>query len=140
MSDYIINGKNLTLCGNPETCAYSVVVGGAVWNMSERPYVIFSDDTVVPFPAPDEEGVFKTGVTEGISSVYTSFGEHKITVKTKAELEVLTDDIYFTLEVTGDEKCEIKKISFPAPFDFGEAFGDKGELSDTNLPLCYTVL
>lgn len=140
MADYIIKGKNLTLCGNPEACAYSVVIGGAVWNMSERPYVLFSDDTVAPFPAPTEEGIFKTGVTEGISAVYTNFGEHKITVKTKAELEVLTDDLYFTLEVTGDEKCEIKKVSFPAPFDFGEAFGDKGELSDANLPLCYTVL
>lgn len=140
MADYIIKGKKLTLCGNPEACAYSVVIGGAVWNMSERPYVLFSDDTEVPFPAPTEEGLFKTGVAEGISAVYTDFGKHKITVKTKAELEVLTDDLYFTLEVTGDEKCEIKKVSFPAPFDFGEAFGDKGTLSDNNLPLCYTVL
>ena len=140
MSDFVINGRSLTLSGNPTDCTYSVKLADKLWTMSEKPFIIFSDDSKVFFPAPDSEEAYKLGTAEGIKAVYSNFGEHKITVTTKAELEVLTDDIYFTLIVEGDEKCEIKRVSFPAPFDFGEGYGDKGDLTDKNIPLCYTVL
>ena len=140
MSNFVIKGRKVTLNGDPAACSYSVKVAEGLWTMSERPYVLFSDDTRTPFPAPDSEELYKLGSGEGIKAVYSSFGDHKITVTTKAEVEVLTDDIYFTLIVEGDEKCEIKKVSFPAPFDFGEGYGDKGTITDKNIPLCYTVL
>lgn len=108
--------------------------------MSERPYVRFSNDTVIPFPECEGSSQYKTGTAEVIEAVYTNFGSHKIKVTTRAEIELTTDDVYFTLQVEGDEKCEISNISFPAPFDFGKAFGDKGDLRENNLPLCYTVL
>ena len=140
MSNFVVKGKKLTLSGDPTTCTYSVKIADKVWTMSDKPFIIFSDDSTVFFPAPDSAKEFKTGTTRGIEAVYSAFGEHNIKVTTKAELEDLTDDIYFTLKVEGDKKCEIKKVSFPAPFDFGEAFGDKGDLTDKNIPLCYTVL
>ena len=126
----VIKGRKLTLSGDPVACNYSVKIADKLWCMSEHPYILFSDDTRIDFPAPDSEGTYKLGVGEGIKAVYSNFGDHKITVTTKAELEALTDDIYFTLIVEGDEKCEIKKVSFPAPFDFGEGYGDKGELTE----------
>ena len=140
MIDYVVNGKNLTLMGNPVDCTYSVTFADKVWTMSERPYIRFSDDTVIPFPQPESSGQYETGTTRGIEAVYAGFGSHKITVRTKAEVELSTDDVYFTLQVEGDEKCEIAKVSFPAPFDFGTAFGDRPDNTPENLPLCYTVL
>ena len=135
-----IKGKKLIRTGDPDSCAYSVSIGNAVWTMSERPYVRFSDETVIPFPKCESSSQYKTGTSGVIEAVYTDFGSHKIKVTTRAEVEFTTDDVYFTLQVEGDEKCEISKVSFPAPFDFGKAFGDKGDLRENNLPLCYTVL
>ena len=124
MANYLVKGRRITLSGNPDMGTYTVEIAGRAWTMSERPYVRFADGTVVPFPAPETEGPCKTGTTEGIAAVYTNFGGHKITVRTKAEIETITDDVYFTLLVEGDEKCEIDRVSFPAPFDFGTAYGD----------------
>ena len=140
MAAYLIQGRNLILTGDPSACTYSVAVAGKMWTMTERPYVRFTDGTVVPFPAPASEDPCKTGTTEGIAAVYTGFGEHRITVRTKAEIEVITDDVYFTVQVEGDEKCEIECVSFPAPFDFGAAYGDTPERTGANLPKSYTVL
>lgn len=140
MSNYAINGKKLTLTGDPDKCIYSVTIGNKVWTMREHPYIRFSDDTVIHFPCPQSSAPIQTGTTEGIEALYTDFGSRKITVRTKAEVERATDDVYFTLQVSGDEKCEITNISFPAPFDFGEAFGDRPDNTSKNLPLCYTVL
>lgn len=140
MANFEVKGKALNLIGNPEDCTYSVEFCGQKWTMSERPFVLFSDDTKIPFPTPDSQGEFSTGTSKGIEAVYTDFPNHKITLKTKAEIEISTDDVYFTLIVTGDEKCEIKKVSFPAPFDFGPAFSDKGDLAKNNLPESYSVL
>ena len=140
MANYLVKGRTITLSGNPTLCTYAVEIAGKMWTMSERPYVRFSDGTVVPFPVPDTEGPCKTGTTEGIAAVYTDFGAHKITVRTKAEIEAITDDVYFTVQVDGDDKCEIAKVSFPAPFDFGTAYGDRPDATDANLPESYTVL
>ncbi|MDD6033801.1 MAG: DUF5696 domain-containing protein [Oscillospiraceae bacterium] len=140
MASYIIHGRNLTLSGDPSACTYAVEIAGSVWQMSERPYVRFSDGTALPFPEPESEGICKTGTTEGIAAVYSDFGSHRLIIRTKAEIEVLTDDVYFTLQAEGDSRCEIAHISFPAPFDFGTAYGDKPDLTDDNLPESYTVL
>lgn len=140
MANYLIQGRTLALSGDPTACTYSVTIAGKTWTMTERPYVRFADGTVLPFPAPDTEGICKTGTTEGIAAVYTGFGAHKITVHTKAEIETVTDDVYFTLQIDGDERCEIACVSFPSPFDFGTAYGDTPVLTDANLPQSYTVL
>ncbi|MBO5852359.1 MAG: hypothetical protein J6Q74_00925 [Clostridia bacterium] len=140
MSKYLLKGEKLTLCCDPAACSYTVTFADKVWTMSESPFVLFSNDTSVPFPLPVCEEVYEPGTSKCVKAVYKGFGESNITVTTKAELELLTDDIYFTLIVEGDKKCEIKKVSFPTPFDFGEGYGDKGELTDKNIPVCYTVL
>ena len=140
MATYLVKGRALTLTGDPTACTYAVEIAGQTWTMTERPYVRFADGTVVPFPAPESEGPCRTGTTEGIAAVYTDFGDHKITVRTKAEIEAITDDVYFTVQVEGDEKCEIDRVSFPAPFDFGAAYGDRPDNTAANLPESYTVL
>lgn len=140
MAKYEIRGKRLTLNANPQDCSYSVTLAGATWSMTEKPYIHFSDDSVIPFPTPDSVEPYKTGTANGVQAVYTDFGKHKITLCTRVYIETANDDVFFTLEIHGDEKCEIKKVSFPAPFDFGEGYGDKGDLTDKNIPLCYTVL
>lgn len=140
MAFFQITGRNLTFSGNPSICAYSIEIDHSVWTMTERPYVLFSDGERIPFPQPDREEIVKTGTTEGIGAVYTAFGNHKITVRTKAEIEKMTDDVYFTLQVEGDAKCEIERVSFPAPFDFGAKYGDTPTETDANLPASYTVL
>ena len=140
MANYLVKGRSITLSGNPSMGTYTVEIAGQMWSMTERPYVRFTDGTVVPFPAPETEGPCRTGTTEGIAAVYTDFGSHRITVRTKAEIEAITDDVYFTLLVEGDDKCEIDRVSFPAPFDFGTAYGDKPDNTAANLPESYTVL
>ena len=99
MANYLVKGRNITLSGNPSMGTYSVEIAGQTWSMTERPYVRFTDGTVIPFPAPESQNPCKTGTTEGIAAVYTDFGSHKITVRTKAEIETITDDVYFTLLV-----------------------------------------
>ena len=140
MSEFIIKGKNIRLIGDPVKCTYSVEIGSAVWHQTERPFVRFSDGTVVPFPSPAAENTFNTGTTEGISAEYRDFGTHNVVVKTSAEIETHSDDVYFTLTVSGDDRCEIEKVSFPAPFDFGKAHGDIPAAGKNNLPRSYTVL
>ena len=140
MSEYIIKSKNIRLIGDLEKCTYSVEIGSAVWHQTERPYVRFSDGACIPFPAPIAENTFNTGASEGISAVYSGFGDHKITIKTSAEIETHSNDIYFTLSVSGDDRCEIERVSFPAPFDFGKEYGDIPTAGKNNLPQSYTVL
>ncbi len=140
MAEYRITGRRLTLTGDPAACVYTVTIGGKLWTMTERPFVRFADGTVIPFPAPAEEYPIKTGTTEGIGATYTGFGDHAVTVHTKAEIETITDDVYFTVQVDGDEMCEVSCVSFPAPFDFGAAHGDAPCMTDANLPQSYTVL
>lgn len=143
MASYFVKGHNVTLTGDPTEHFYSVSVGAASWTMTERPFIRFADGSTLPFPTPAEEGVRTTGTTEGIFAVYTSFADRKLTVRTTAEIERITDDVYFTLQVEGDERCELDFVSFPAPFDFGEAFGDLPDSTSSNgsyLPSSYTVL
>ena len=140
MAHYQVTGKKLILTGDPSAISYSIEIAGAVWTMTERPYILFTGGERMDFPQPESEGTIQTGTTEGISAVYTAFGNHKITVTTKAEIEKMTDDVYFTLQVGGDEKCEIEKVSFPAPFDFGSKYGDIPAETAANLPSSYTIL
>ena len=140
MSEFIIKGKNIRLIGDPVKCTYSVEIGSAAWHQTERPYVRFSDGTVLPFPTPTAENTFCKGTANGITAEYRDFGIHNIIVKTSAEIETHSDDIYFTLIVSGDDRCEIEKVSFPAPFDFGENQGDVPATGKNNLPRSYTVL
>ncbi len=140
MAEYITKGRNITLTADPASCQYKITVFGAEWTMSDRPYVVFSGGEKIEFPMPKEEGVLKTGTTDGVYAIYEGFGEHKITVRTSAEIEKLTDDVYFTVQVDGDGKCEIECVSYPAPFDFGEEFGDHPTLGENNLPHSYSVI
>ena len=140
MSEYVLKGKKIKLYGDPESCNYAVEISGEKWTMTEKPFITFSDGKKVIFSKPESEDCFETGTTRGIGAVYSVFGEHKIKVHTKAEIEIITDNIFFTVQVDGDEKCEIETVSFPAPFDFGKAYGDSGENTGKNLPKSYTVL
>ena len=140
MAEYQIRGRRITLTGNPETQNYAVEIAGKKWTMSDRPYVLFENGKRIAFPAPQSESRIKTGTTEGIAAVYTGFGASSIIVRTKAEIEVLTDDVYFTVQVENDERCEIKFISFPAPFDYGAKYGDVPAEGNNNLPISYTIL
>ena len=140
MAVFCIKGKKITLTGDPATLQYSVEFGGSVWNMTEKPYVQFADGSREEFPAPVSEKCGDTGTSQCIQAVYTGFGNRKLTIRTKVEVEMFSDDIYFWLTAEGDEKCEISFISFPAPFDFGPAYGDRGDLTEENLPVSYTVL
>ena len=141
MSEYRIEGRKVSLWGNPSANCYEISVGGEVWRMSDEPFILFEDEEKVPFGAPVSESYVKTGTGEGIAAVYSGFAGHEhITVYTTAMVETMTDDIYFTVRVEGDREHEISLVSFPAPFDFGEAFGDSAGLTEKNLPQSYTVL
>ena len=140
MSLFTVKGENIILSGDPKKHTYSVKCGSEEWVMSEKPYVIFEDGNKVEFPAPSYEGYFKTGIHEGIEAVYSDFGGYDITLRTKVAIEVVTEDVLFLLETEKDEFRKIKRISFPAPFDYGKDFGDSGETFENNLPRCYTVL
>jgi len=141
MSEYRIDGRSVSLWGDPSINRYEISVGGEVWCMSDVPFIVFADETKIPFGAPVSEKYVKTGTGEGIAAVYSGFEGHKhITVHTTAMIETLTDDVYFTMRVEGDRDNEINFVSFPAPFDFGKPFGDCAELTEKNLPRSYTVL
>ncbi len=140
MARYDISERNITLSGDPETFAYSVSVGTALWTMTERPWVRFTDGTVLPFPAPSSHRLSRDGVSTAICAEYSDFGSHSIKICTRAELEHHSLDICFTLTVTGDCRCEIEKVSFPAPFDFGNPWGDSAATGKNNLPKSYSIL
>ena len=140
MSLFTVKGENIILSGDPKKLTYSVKCGAEEWVMSEKPYVLFEDGNKVEFPSPSYEAYFKTGIHEGIEALYSDFGEYNITLRTKVAIEVITEDVLFLLETEKDEFRKIKRISFPAPFDYGKEYGDSGETFENNLPRCYTVL
>ncbi len=141
MAEYQIRGRNLTLVGNPSENRYEIVTGNAVWTMSDTPCILFAGGVKVPFPAPQSEGTFKNGTSEGITALYSGFeGHENITVRTSAYIETFTDDVYFTVQVNGDNKFEIQFVKFPAAFDYGTGYGDCAKLTAKNLPESYTVL
>ena len=140
MAEYQIKGRNITLTANPEKQTYAVEIAGQRWTMTDKPYVLFENGERMEFPRPQCEGLVSTGTAEGVSAVYTGFGSSKITVRTRAEIEKITDDVYFTVQVENDERCEIKFVSFPAPFDYGAKYGDVPAEGRNNLPVSYTVL
>lgn len=140
MAEYQIKGRRITLIVNPDTQTYAVEIAGQRWTMSDNPYVLFENGERIEFPAPQSQGLIKTGTTEGAAAVYTGFGSSNITVRTKAEIEAITDDVYFTVQVENDERCEIRFVSFPAPFDYGAKYGDIPAEGRNHLPVSYTVL
>lgn len=140
MSEYTVKGQNLSLTGDPESFVYTVRAGNAEWTMTERPFVRFSDGTTVPFPAPSAQNSFTSGTAVGISARYSDFGPHGISIFTTAEIETCSDEVSFTLRVSDDGRCEIDRISFPAPIDFGGDYGDLPREGKNNLPGSYSVL
>ncbi len=140
MAEYQIKGRNITLTADPEKQTYAVEIAGQRWTMTDKPYVLFENGERMEFPCPQCEGLVSTGTAEGVAAVYTGFGSSKITVRTRAEIETITDDVYFTVQVENDERCEIKFVSFPAPFDYGAKYGDVPAEGKNNLPVSYTVL
>ena len=77
MSKYLLKGEKLTLCCDPAACSYTVTFADKVWTMSESPFVLFSNDTSVPFPLPVCEEVYETGTSKCVKAVYKGFGESK---------------------------------------------------------------
>ena len=86
MAKYSITERNITLSGDPETFAYSVSVGTALWTMTERPWVRFTDGTVLPFPAPSSHRLSRVGVSTASCAKYSDFGSHSKKICTRAEL------------------------------------------------------
>ena len=140
MSKHIVKGKNITLIADLYAMTYCVEIAGKIWTMTEKPYIEFSTGEKIEFPKPAEECCRVLGVANGIEAIYKEFGNHKISVRTRTSVDSITDEISFVLQVEGDDRCEIKYISYPAPFDFGEAFGDRPNMTKKNLPMSYTVL
>ena len=52
MSEYRIEGRALTLWGDPSVNCYEISVGGEVWRMSDTPFILFADEAKIPFPRP----------------------------------------------------------------------------------------
>jgi hypothetical protein len=120
MAEYRIENRILTLTGDPSICRYAVTLpGGAVWRMTEAPYLRFAGGRTVPFPSPASEEVTKSGTYDGIRAVYAGFDGSSVTVTTHVTLERTTGDVIFSVLVEGDAPGEIEAVSFPAPFDFG---------------------
>lgn len=140
MAKHIVKGKNITLTSDFDTMKYSVEFAGKTWIMTEMPYIVFSSGEKIEFPKPEESCCRVLGVANGVEAVYKGFGNHNISVRTRTTVDPNIDEIAFMLQVEGDDKCEIKYISYPAPFDFGKAFGDKADKTDKNLPSSYTIL
>ncbi|MBR2950670.1 MAG: hypothetical protein IKC46_12550 [Lachnospiraceae bacterium] len=140
MAVFMAKGNKVTLTGDPTAHIYCVEIGGSVWRMNDKPYVQFADGKREEFPAPVSETCYDTGTSQSIQAVYTGFANRNITLRTRVELEQFSEDIFVTLLVEGEQKGEISYISFPAPFTFGAAYGDCGELTADNLPRSYTVL
>lgn len=140
MAKYIVKGRMLNLVADLSAMIYHVEIAGRVWTMSEKPYIEFANGDRIEFPQPSDECCRVLGTSEGIEGIYKEFGSHKITVRTRAAVDPITDEVSFKLQVEGDEKGEIAYISYPAPFDYGIAYGDRSDMTKNNLPVSYTVL
>ncbi len=130
---YLIQGSRLKLAFDSETLAYSVEAPGASWQMTRRPYVMFSDGEKADFPAPETVETVSTGTGRAILA---SFTVKNLKINTSAALHETTEDLVFSFYTQGDARCEINYVSFPAPFEFSGC----GELGENNLPRDYTVL
>ncbi len=137
---YTLKGARCTLTADLEDCIYTVSIGGNEWKMTDRPFICFADDARIPFPLPVEQGIIESGTGEVVYGKYEFDHNGAITVTTMAKLEDTTDDVCFSFYVEGDFKCQIKYVSFPSPFEFGKACGDTAEMTERNIPACYTVL
>lgn len=139
---YKIKGRGIKLTGDPSSNRYEVEIGGAVWSMTKTPSIRFAGGEVLPFPKPLSEVERETGTTKGFEAVYgfPREGGRTITLRARAEVETITDDIFFTLITEGDLRGEIEYVAWPAPFDYGKAYGDTDKPGKANLPYSYTVL
>lgn len=107
-----------------ENVRYDVVMrSGAVWTMTERPYICFASGDKAVFPAPREVKETKTGTYDGVRSYFDIPGTD-ISVMTHVYVDRTTEDVVFELRVDGDGKGEIETVSCPAPFDFGAKAGE----------------
>ncbi|MBO4298856.1 MAG: hypothetical protein J5602_03810 [Clostridia bacterium] len=121
MAEYRIEHRMLALTADPVSCQYSVTLpNGALWRMTQRPYIRFADGRVAAFPAPVREERSKSGTYDGVRAVYEGFSPGaELSVATHVWIDRTTGDLFFEVRVDGDRMGEIEAVSFPAPFDFG---------------------
>lgn len=140
MAIYELKGRKITVCIDSETNGIQVTNGNTVWHITEFPFVKFADDSVVQLKKATGEATYKTGVARGVTLEYDNPDLHGIRIKTAVELEEVSDEVCFYCSTENDTFNQIKQISFPAPFDFGEPYGDSGADTSKHLPQSYTVL
>ncbi len=122
MSEFRIVNAHLTLDAEPSCFRYTFTLpDGRAWSMTKRPFIRFSDGSEFPFPVPETAEAYRSGTFDGIKCVYTGFGgaHNGLRAVAHVKLDRTTGDVLFTLNLTGDNKCEIHRVSFPAPLDFG---------------------
>ena len=130
MAEYRIENKNLVLTADPAAFRYTVTLpGGCVWEIKEKPYVLFSDGRKALFPAPSLVREEKTGTYDGVSAVYEGFEGSEIKLTAWVRAERTNGDVFFGVRTEGDKTGEIGVISYPAPFEFGGGEGDYTVLS-----------
>ncbi len=137
---YTLHGRACTLTADLDICQYTVTVGRHQWQMTDRPYVRFSDGVDMPFPVPAEQGILESGTGTVVYARYLLDHDGPLTLTTTVKAEETTDDILFSFYIEGDNRCQIAHVAFPAPFDFGMGCGDTADLTERNIPACYTVL
>ena len=140
MSNYELKGNNISVIVEGEKNTVKITKGKTVWNMTELPFVKFTDDSVFELTNPVNVKEYSSVTLNGICFEYENVGGKGISVKTSVEVEKVSNNVNFYVSVDNDEQGAIEHVSYPAPFDFGLEYGDSAELDVKNLPVCYSVL
>ena len=90
---YELKGTKISV--TVDSCKNTVKIanGKTEWNMTEEPFVKFSDESVWKLTSPVKVAEFDTVTSKGISFEYENIAEKGISLKTTVELEKATDNI-----------------------------------------------
>lgn len=124
MNGFTLKEHGITLYADPYTHVYTVSSPGGEWRITEKPYILFAGGRKVFFPEPVNAAVFPSGTGSVIRAEYGGFEGSGVTVVIHAGIDGSTGDVVFTLNVANDEKCEIDRVVFPAPFEFDAKPGE----------------
>lgn len=122
---YSITQGDITLTVCPEEGFCSVTTPDTLWKWGSKPNLQLQDGTVLYFhEAKCTSSRYSTGVADGVRAEYSEFpGYDNLHVYTFIYLSFDSHSVVFEIRVEGDEPMQIKRLVYPAEFEFGSDNG-----------------
>lgn len=116
---------------NTDTLGFTVEAKGQVWTTAAGfvPRIVLADGSEKKFSESMEirHSIWKTGVGDGIKSVFRAFpdgrSEIPFSFETIVWAEGATGDVYFEFVPLCDDGLDVKHVCWPGPMDFSDEGG-----------------